>query len=159
MQKYVIAQAMEHDMRLRQMGGEVTLINGKMCYVKFNLGGVEVEYVYNINGKGKFFLERIKPYPLPVKTYEDESRIIEIIDIDLEQFRSAAKSHNMPKFITLGKLFNETAKRFEDLYLYYNVPEETAGEILEQLKKVNESITNCKNNAERIYFKKEPDNL
>lgn len=159
MQKYVIAEAMEHEMKLRQMGGTVTLVSGKMCYVQFDIGGIAIEYVYNINNRGHFFLERIKPYPLPFKVYEDESKVVEIIDIDLEQFRNAAKSHNMPKFIELGKLFNDTAKKYEDLFLYYNVPGEVVESLHEELEKVNAIILNCKEEAERIYFKKEPDNL
>jgi hypothetical protein len=159
MQKYVMAEAMEHEMKLVQMGGKVTQITSKLCYVKFEIDGIEIEYVYNINSKGQFFLERIKPYPLPVKPYEDESKIIEIIDIDLEQFRQAAKSHNMPKFIKLGQQFHETAKRFEDLFLYYNVPDMTVEEMMTVLAQVNKTIDDCKNNAKRLYFKKEPDNL
>lgn len=159
MQKYVMAEAMEHEMKLVQMGGKVTQINGKLCYVQFDIGGILVEYVYNINSKGQFFLERIKPYPLPVKAYEDESRVIEIIDIDLEQFRQASKSHNMPKFIQLGQMFNDTAKRFEDLFLYYNVPEETVDALIAALESANQAIGDCKENAKRLYFKKDPDNL
>lgn len=159
MQKYVIADAMEQEMRLRQMGGKVNQINGKMCYVSFDIGGLPVEYVYNLNSKGKYFLERIKPYPMPVKVYEDESKIVEIIDIDLEQFRSAVKSHNMEKFIALGNKFNETAKRFEDLFLYYNVPADVLEALFEKLNESNQIIDACKSTATRIYFKKEPDNL
>lgn len=159
MQKYVIADAMEQEMKLRQLGGKVNQINGKMCYVTFDIGGLQVEYVYNLNSKGQYFLERIKPYPMPVKVYEDESKIVEIIDIDLEQFRSASKSHNVDRFIALGNKFNETAKRFEDLFLYYNVPPEVLDDLFEKLMESNQIIDQCKTTASRIYFKKEPDNL
>ena len=159
MQKYVIAEALEDEMRLVQMGGKVTQINGKMCFVQFDIEGLVVEYAYNINNKGKFFLERVKPYPLPVKVYEDIQRIIEIIDIDLEQFRQAAKSHNMQKFIKMGNLFHATAKRFEDLFLYYNVHEVILDEVIQEMEQINAVIDQCKITAERLYFKKEPDNL
>ncbi len=159
MQKYVIAEALEDEMRLVQMGGKVTQINGKMCFVEFDIEGLVVEYAYNINSKGKFFLERVKPYPLPVKVYEDIQRVIEIIDIDLEQFRQAAKSHNMQKFIKLGNMLHATAKRFEDLFLYYNVPESTINELIQEFEHANDVIDRCKCTAERLYFKKEPDNL
>lgn len=159
MQKYVIADAMEQEMRLRQLGGKVNQVNGKMCYITFDIAGLQVEYVYNLNSKGHYFLERIKPYPMPVKVYEDESKIVEIIDIDLEQFRAASKSHNMEKFIALGNKFNETAKRFEDLFLYYNVPAETLDALFNKLVESNDIIDACKETASRIYFKKEPDNL
>lgn len=159
MQKYVMAEALEHEMKLVQMGGKVTQINGKLCYVQFDIGGIDIEYVYNINSKGQFFLERIKPYPLPVRSYEDESKIIEIIDIDLEQFRQAANSHHIAKFIKLGQMFHGTAKRFEDLFLYYNVPESTIAELLTELEHANEVIDQCKETAQRLYFRKDPDNL
>jgi hypothetical protein len=159
MQKYVIAEAMEHEMKLVQLGGTVTQINGKLCYVQFNIGGIEIEYVYNLNNKGKFFLERIKPYPLPVKVFEEESGVVDIIDIDLEQFRVAALSHNMPKFIKMGQLIHNTAKRYEDLFLYYNVPESTIDALLLNLENANKIIDECKATANRVYFKKEPDNL
>lgn len=159
MQKYVIADAMEQEMRLRQMGGKVNQVNGKMCYVSFDIGGLAVEYVYNLNSKGKYFLERIKPYPMPVKVYEDESKIVEIIDIDLEQFRSAVQSHNMETFVALGNKFNETAKRFEDLFLYYNVPADVLEALFNKLIESNQIIDQCKSTATRVYFKKEPDNL
>lgn len=159
MQKYVIAEALEHEMKLVQMGGKVTQVNGKLCFVQFDVDGLIVEYAYNINSKGKFFLERIKPYPLPANVYEDESRVIEIIDIDLEQFRQATHSHNMMKFIRLGNLFHETAKRFEDLFLYYNVPEETIDQLFKEIEKANKLIDECKSESPRVYFKKNPDNL
>lgn len=159
MQKYVMAEALEHEMKLVQMGGKVTQINGKLCYVQFYIEGIEIEYVYNINAKGEFFLERIKPYPLPVKPFSDESQVIEIIDIDLEQFRQASRSHHIATFIKLGQLFHGTAKRFEDLFLYYNVPESTLEELTKELQHANEVIDDCKATATRLYFRKDPDNL
>lgn len=159
MQKFVMAEAMEHEMKLVQMGGDVTFINSKMCYVSFNIEGYIVEYAYNINAKGKVFLERIKPYPLPINAYEDEEHVIAVIRIDLEQFRAAALSHNMPEFIKVNQLFHQTLKRFEDLFLYYNVPEQTITKIKADLNLINQNILACRDHCPRLYFEKEPDNL
>lgn len=159
MQNYISAEAMEQEMKLVQMGAKVTQINGKLCFVQFKIGGVDVEYVYNLNGKGQFFLERIKPYPLPLRPFDDESKVVEIIDIDLEQFRQAACSTHMPQFIQLGKQFHETAKRFEDLFLYYNVPDKAIMALQDVLIQANEIIDQCKTDSDRLYFRKDPDNL
>lgn len=159
MKSYVLAEAMEHEMKLVQLGGKVTFINSKMCYVSFDVEGIIIEYSYNINSKGKVFLERIKPYPLPINAYEDEEHVIEIIKIDLEQFYAASQSHNMADFITINQQFHNTLKRFEDLFLYYNVPEATMVTIKSDLDRINQEILNCRNSAKRVYFEKEPDNL
>ena len=56
MKSYVLAEAMEHEMKLVQLGGKVTFINSKMCYVSFDVEGIIIEYSYNINSNGKVFL-------------------------------------------------------------------------------------------------------
>lgn len=159
MKSYLMAEAIEHEMKLEQLGAKVVQITSKLCYVHFVVDGVEIEYAYNINAKGKYFLERIKPYPLPVRAFEDETKLVEIIEIDLEQFKQASESKHMVKFLQIGQSFHETAKRFEDLFLYYNVPEETLKEVFDDLLKINTAIDTCRDSAPKIYFKKEPENL
>ena len=84
MKKYIIStEAAQHAMKLTQMGANVKQVSGKLCYVSFDLGYMTLEYVYNINAKGKYFLERIKPYPLPIKAYDNEDDVIDIIEIDV----------------------------------------------------------------------------
>lgn len=159
MRKFVNAEAMQHSMKLIQMGAKVQQINSKMCYVTFDIGDVELEYVYNINSKGKYFLERIKPYPLPMKVYEREEDLIEIIDIDVEQFKNAQKSHNIEAFIDINSKLNQTIKKFEDLFLYYNVPEFEAEIIIQKINEIQDEIKKTKADSERVYFRKEPDNI
>lgn len=159
MRKYINAEAMQHSMKLIQMGGTVQQVNSKLCYVKFKVGEVDLEYAYNINGKGQYFLERIKPYPLPMKVYEREEDLIDIIEIDVEQFKNAVKSHNIDEFICINSKLNETIKKFEDLFLYYNVAEIKAKEIVSKINEIQEMIKETKDISERVYFKKEPDNI
>ena len=78
MRKYVNAEVMQHTMKLQQMGAKVNVVNSKLCYVRFDLSGFIVSYSYNVNSKGKYFLERIKPYPLPLKVFDKEEDVIEI---------------------------------------------------------------------------------
>lgn len=159
MRKYINVEAMQHSMKLIQMGGIVQQVNSKMCYVTFNIDNVLLEYVYNINGKGQYFLERIKPYPLPLKAYDSEEDLIDIIEIDVEQFRNASKSHNIDAFISINSKLNATIKKFEDLFLYYNVPEIETEKILEKIVDIENIIKDTKEKSNRLYFRKDPDNL
>lgn len=160
MRKYINAEAMQHAMKLAQMGATVQQINSKMCYVTFELNeDIKLEYVYNINSKEKYFLERIKPYPLPIKVFDKEEDLIDIIEIDLEQFKNAMKSHNLKNFVKINKKLNDTIKRFEDLFLYYNVPSIEVDIIMEEIKKIDEEIVKTKEISERVYFKKDPENI
>lgn len=159
MRKLMNAEVMEHSMRLRQMGAEVQVINSKMCFVVFQLEEFDVAYCYNVNKKGKYFLERIKPYPLALRVFEKEQDVIDIIEIDLDQFKNAVKSHNIEAFIEINQKLNQTLLKFEDLFLYYNVPTEETDIIMRRLLQIDEEISKTKETATRVYFKKNPENL
>lgn len=159
MKSYVLSEASEHEMKLVQMGAKVELINSKMCYVHFNLEGIEVEYVYNINNKNKFFLERVKPYPLALKVTDTEQELISVIEIDLAQFKNVVKSHNLSYFVNIGIELNKTIQKFEDLFLYYNIPREECEAFQEKVNDLLDHIYKTKDQSERVFFEKEPDHL
>jgi len=155
----ISTEAIQHSMKLTQMGASVKQINGKLCYVSFDLGYITLEYAYNINSKGKYFLERIKPYPLPIKAYDNEDDVINIIEIDVEQFKNAVNSSHVSEFIEISNRLHETIKKFEDLFLYYNVPAEQVKLLLEEVEEMNNTIMDTKANSKRVYTKKEPESL
>jgi len=159
MRKYVNAEAMQHAMKLLQLGAKVQQFNGKMCYVEFEIDGHKLEYAYNINGKNKYFLERIKPYPLPLKVFESEKDVIEIIKIDMEQYKDAMKSKNIDEFIEISTEMNIIQKKFEDLFLYYNISKEKADKVKEHIFKIEKIIDEIQGESKRVNFLKEPDNL
>jgi hypothetical protein len=159
MRKYIEADAMSQAMKLMQLGATVTKINSKTVYVQFDLEGLQLEYVYNLNAKGKFFLERIKPYPLPIKVYDAETDIVEVIEIDVDQFSKAVKSHNIDSFIAVNLKLNELLKKFEDLFLYYNVSSEKFELIHSKLDDIRKEIEITKENSTRLYYRKNPENL
>lgn len=159
MKGYVNVEVDQQTIRLQQMGGKVKVINSKLCYVDFDISGFKLQYVYNVNKKGNYFLERIKPYPLALKEFETEQDIVDIIGIDVDQFKNAIKSHNASTFIDIARQLNFTLKKFEDLFLYYNVSAENVAETLTKLNELSTEIDRMKEQSERIYFKKEPDNL
>jgi hypothetical protein len=159
MKSYLISAASEHEMKLVQMGAKVEIVNSKMCYIRFNLEGIEIEYVYNINHQNKFFIERVKPYPLALTVTSTEQELISIIEVDLAQFKNAVKSHNINYFLNIGSELTKTIKKFEDLFLYYNIPRDECEVFQNQIDDLLNHIYKTREQAERVYFEKEPDNL
>lgn len=157
--RLINAEVLEHSMKLQQMGGKVEIVNSKLCYIDFDIHGFHLQYVYNINKKGNYFLERIKPYPLPLKEFESENDVVEIIGVDVEQFKNAVKSHHSSEFIDTGRLLVGVLKKFEDLYLYYNISTEDVTKLVEHLKTFEKEVAEVKDNSKRLYFKKEPEHL
>lgn len=156
---YMRMQANQHEMVLRQMGGEVLQLPSNCCYVRFYIDDFRLSYVYNINRSNRYFLERLKPYPLPLQEYENEEDVIETIKIDLEQFKNAAKSKNIDSFIKINTELNKTAKAFEDLFLYYNVEKFHAESILIKIQEIEDEIQKTVEESELIYRKSSPNYL
>ncbi len=156
---YLEMEAEQHEMKLRQMGGEVLQLSAKCCYVRFHIGEFKLSYVYNINRSNRYFLERLKPYPLPLKEYENEDDVIEMIRLDLEHFQNAAKSKNITSFIKINQELNRTAKAFEDLFLYYNVETFHTDTILQKLDEIKDEIRKTVDDSERLFDDGEPCSL
>ncbi len=156
---YLNFEASQHEMKLIQMGATVEQINSKMCYIKFVIDGIPVEYVYNLNKKNKYFLERTKPYPLAVKAYENVADLVEVINIDIKQFRNVVKSKNIESFLTINKELISTIKKFEDLFLYYNIPVEEVNSLKDKISEIQQQIAKTKETAKRVFFDKEPEHL
>lgn len=159
MRNYINLEASKHQMKLVMMGAEVKQINSKLFYVQFDLDRCKVSYVYNINKSNRYFLERIKPYPLPYRDFHNEEDVIREIEIDIKQFKNAALSQNIYKFIQINKDLHKLMKEFEDLFLYYNVPQENLDFLLTEIKQKQQLISKLKNSLEMIFFDKESQHL
>ncbi len=157
--KYLEAEIMGHAIKLQQMGGTITTINSNLCYVTFDLSGFKVSYVYNVNKKDRYFLERIHPYPLPLEELDSEDDVIEVIKVDLKQFENAVKSHNIDKFVSIAHKLNTTFHKFEDLFLYYNLSEENTKGFYEKVSELEREIEKIQLESPRLYFDKDPDSL
>ena len=157
--KYINFEANKHLIELTQMGAEVNQINSKMCYVKFTVGEMKLSYVYNINKKGNYFLERILPYPLPIREFRDEKDVIQIIKIDLKQYKNALESRPLDRFIEVNLSMSQVMRKFEDLFLYYDIDEEQCIDILEKINSISKDILDLKDKSKRIFFEKDPYNL
>jgi hypothetical protein len=156
---YLNVDASQQEMKLIQMGAKVEQINSKMCYIRFVIEGIPVEYVYNLNKKNQYFLERIKPYPLAIRSFEKVEDIVNVIEVDVKQFQNVVKSKNVQSFVKITKEFINIIKKFEDLILYYNVPADEVGVIMNKIDEINQEIAKTKETASRVFFEKEPENL
>jgi len=160
MNKYIDSEAKQHLMKLVQFGAEVQVVSSKMVYVKFNLEqNIEVAYVYNINKRNKYFLERIKPYPIIIKEFDTDREVIDIIKIDYTQFANAVKSHNIHEFVQANKALHQTIKSFEDLFLYYNIPHDVITKIDKNIKEIQDTIKETVSKCNRVFFDKDPENI
>ncbi|MBB6217114.1 hypothetical protein HNQ80_003220 [Anaerosolibacter carboniphilus] len=148
-----------HELKLRQMGAVVEDIRGIMHYVRFDIDGTAVKYVYHINKKGTYFLQRRSPYPLNVGTFESKEDVINIIQHDLAQMKNAKNSKKFDKFIEINKSLSSIMRNFEDLYLYYNVSRVQTEKIEETLQHLKDLIFETRDKSERVYFEKDPDTL
>ena len=160
MNKYVHSETQQHVMKLIQIGADVNVIRSNMVYVSFILeNGVEVSYVYNINKKNRYFLERIKPYPVAVKEFESPDDVVNIILLDYKQFKIAVKSKKIKNFIEINNSLHKTIKAFEDLFLYYNISRPDITEMEKHVQEMNALIKRINMESERLFFEKEPENL
>lgn len=156
MRRIINAEVSQHTIKLQQLGAKVDVINSTLCYVNFDIGGFVLQYVYNINKKGNYFLERIKPYPLPLLETKNEKDIVKIIRDDIKKFRNALKSHNIESFIEIGRLINRSLEHFENLFLNYNVPKEKIDKMLLKIQVMDLQIELLQESSSKISFDEKP---
>ncbi len=138
-------------LKLEQKGGKVKLIKSKTCYVEFMVENLKLSYVYNITKNGKYYLERVEPYPLVVKEFDKEAVVVDLILFDVEQFKNAAKSHNIHEFVDVASEINSTIKLFEYMFLYHNVPKGNLSLIHEKLDEIRKLIAETIEYSDKVY--------
>ncbi|WIF94281.1 hypothetical protein [Caminicella sporogenes] len=144
---------------LKKLGAKVISVQGIMIYVKFKIKNIKLEYLYHINPDSTYFLERIKPYVMAVGNFNTEEDIIDIIKIDLEQFKNAMNSKNFKDFIEVDDKISKLVRYFEDLYLYYNISKEDLKLLKDEVNTILNTIIDIKDRSKRVYYKKEPESF
>lgn len=144
---------------LRGLGARILDIQGIMFYVKFKINGYKISYIYHLNPDNTYFLERVKPYSMVVGDFNTEEDIVDIIKVDIDQFKNAMNSNNFSKFIEVDNNISKLVRIFEDLYLYYNINSEDIDDLNQEIQKILTTIKDIKSHSNRVYFKKDPDVL
>lgn len=109
--------------RLRYIGAtEIKKIHGILYFIEFDIDdNLKVSYTYNINSKNKYFLQRIKPYPIPEGVFEKEYEVVSFIERDIKKFINAKKSNNFDLFLSITNELNTICFDIEKLFLNYNI--------------------------------------
>ncbi|MCK8059076.1 MULTISPECIES: hypothetical protein [unclassified Fusibacter] len=156
------SRLIRHDMckqELNSMGAKVLDLQGVMTFVKFRFNDTKIAYIYNIRPDNTYFFERVKPYAMAIGEFASEEEIIDLIKIDIEQFKNAMHSSNFNKFIEIDSDIAKTVRIFEDLYLYYNIRKEDLESLASEVSDMLAAIRKIKDSSERVYFKKDPDSF
>jgi len=146
------AQGDAIEILLRQMGAsDVTKIRGLLYFIEFKLSDdVEISYSYNINTKNKYFLQRIKPYPIPQGIFSDEYEIVSFIKKDLQKFSTAMNSSNFNLFVDVARKVNNITSMAEYLFLNYNVNTNELLRIDKELDDILKEINFAKTTSKEI---------
>ena len=149
------AEVSEHTIKLQQLGAKVQVINSTMCYVNFDLNGLTLQYVYNMNRRGNYFLERTKPYPLAIAEFDSETDVVKLIKSDLQKFKNALESPHIERYITIAKQISSTFSTFEDTFLNYRIPDEKVDKIHKKIMALELEIEVIRDIAKQLYEEKD----
>ncbi|MCR8744941.1 hypothetical protein [Romboutsia lituseburensis] len=137
---------------LRQMGAyDIVKVRGLLYFMKFKLNDkFEISYSYNINAKKQYFLQRIKPYPIPQGVFSDEYEVVSFITKDLKKFNNAMNSSNFNLFLDVTKKVNSITSKMEDLFLNYNVDKNEFLRLNKELDDIVNEIKFSKDKTKRL---------
>lgn len=137
-------------MLLKQLGASVQTIHGSVCFVKFMIEDTEVSYVYNINAKEQFFLQRISPYPLGAGVFVSEEHVVAHIQMDIEKFRNASKSKTFQKYVEINNRTHKAIHNIEETFMNYNVPIDALHKIEAHLNDISTILENVEQTSPKI---------
>lgn len=134
---------------LRQLGAsDIKKVSGLLYFIKFRLDdNIEISYTYNINTKNQYFLQRIKPYPLPQGAFENEYEIVTFIKKDLEKFTTAREISNYDLFTDVTTMANSITNNMESLFLNNKVNDTDFISLKKELQDVIDNIHTLKNTS------------
>ncbi|MTI49494.1 hypothetical protein [Sporosalibacterium faouarense] len=159
---YMTIRQIRHQMcmnKLRDLGCNVVNVQGVMYYVTYNFEDLEISYMYHINPDNTYDLERIKPYVVSAGTLKTEEEIVNIIKIDIDQFKNAKRSKNFKDFIDVDTELSNAVRAFEDLFLYYNISKEDTNLIKTSIHNFKELLMKVRDRSQRVFYEKDPDSF
>lgn len=140
------------ELLLRQMGAtEIKKVRGILYFIEFEIDDdLEVSYCYNVNKKGKYFLQRINPYPISEGVFETEIEVVSFITKDLKKFKNAKNSRNFKTFLEVTNKVNKMTDTIEYLFLNYNVEGKDLDKLNHEIDDINLTVEQIEKNAKEL---------
>lgn len=138
------------DMLLTQMGAKVKSIHGLVCFVHFYIDDTEIFYVYNINAKNQYYLQKVLPYSVGAGVFTKPSEIINYIKRDISYYKTASKSSMFEEFIDINLGLHGAIHKMEDTFMNYNVPHDKMDEIVTKIEEINHILKKVQEKEEPI---------
>lgn len=147
---------------LRDAGCTVDEIDNDLVYVKYYIHPdsnpdlqFKLKYTYHRDNHGGFFIDRIKPYSLPLGGFGTEEEIVNFILSDIELFRNAVNSNKFSEFVTLGNMIEKFKHSFEAFFLYKNVEAGDFDFISKEVSVIIDKIMELSDKRKDIILRKE----
>lgn len=138
--------------RLRYIGAtSIKKINGILYFIEFDIDkDLKISYAYNINSQNKYFLQRIKPYPIPEGVFDKESQVVAFIEKDIKKFANAKNSNNFELFLTITNELSNMCADIEKLFLNYNIDKIDLSNLKNELNDIACLFDECKLRSPKI---------
>lgn len=140
----------EIDMKLTQMGGNVTSLHGIISFIHFNVNQLELIYVYNLNAKNKYFLQMVKPYPVGAGVFSKPQEIVQYIKNDIKKFQNASNSNVFNEFVSVNKGLYDSIQNIKDAFMTYNVPADKMKKIKEKIDEISCLLDDIKSTSKHL---------
>ena len=147
---YTSAEQTNLDMLLTQIGAKVKSLHGLICFVEFYINDTRLLYIYNLNAKEQYALQRILPYPIGAGVFSSPEEVVGYIKEDIRQFKNASNSKTFDAFIETGMKLHQTVHEMEDVFMHYNVPLDKLQEIQDELERIKSVLNEIKNTSDKI---------
>lgn len=138
------------DMQLTQMGAKVKSIHGLVCFVRFYINDTEIFYVYNINAKNQYYLQKVLPYSVGAGVFTTPKEIINYIKKDISYYKTASKSSIFHDFIDINVRLHESVRKMEETFMNYNVPHDKMEEVVKKIEQINKILEEVQRKEEPI---------
>jgi hypothetical protein len=129
------------DLMLTQMGAKVQTLHGLLCFVRFEIHGNEIFYVYNVNMKDQYYLQKVLPYPVGAGVFTKTSDIVDYIKNDIQFYKNAEKNENVNNLIDINTQLHRLLHNVEDTFMKYKVSPDKIEEMSKAMMVLNDILT------------------
>ncbi|MDF2587899.1 MAG: hypothetical protein K0S41_1740 [Anaerocolumna sp.] len=138
------------DMMLTQMGAKVKSIHGLVCFVRFDINGTEIFYVYNVNAKDQYYLQKVLPYPVGAGVFTKPCEIVDYIKKDITLYKTAVKSSLFNSFTKVNLELHQIIHKMEETFMNYNVSDDMMTNVWKQLEQLNKTMDEIQHTSEKV---------